>query len=135
MVHQQNKIITLRLFHNSSLIFTSTKKWLYPLFDLEIFLKDFLKDKKSKIKELSLEDKIVGKAAALLIVYLGINKVHAHILSSYGKSVFETYSIRYTYGKLIEKIACKTENLLLNINDPKEAYRIIKNLKTHNNNT
>ncbi len=123
---------TLKLFHNSTVIFTSTKKWLYPLFDLESFLKDYLTHHPEATSDLYLEDKIVGKASAFLIVYMGIPKVHAHILSSYGKKVFETYSIQYTYDTLIERVSCKTEELLKNVRAPKEAYRIIQNLRNNN---
>ncbi len=120
--------ITLKLFYDSTVIFTSTKKWLYPLFDLEIFLKRFIKDDKSRLEKLYLEDKIVGKASAFLIVYLGIKRVHANILSNYGKSVFDSYHINYSYEELIDKIACKTENLLTKVKKPEDAYRIIKSL-------
>ena len=48
-------------------VFTSTGKWLHPLFELE----DYLVEHGLEPGNLILQDKIIGKAAALLIHRLG----------------------------------------------------------------
>ena len=57
---------TLTVLHNGTPIFTSFGKWLYPLFELE----DYLAAHPIQPDTLILQDKIIGKAAALLILRL-----------------------------------------------------------------
>ncbi len=113
---------TMEVIYNEKKIFISQGKWLYPLFDLEVFLKN----NSYQIEKLFLFDKIVGKASALLITRLQFRKVHAGILSLPARMIFEQNHMDYSYDELVEKISCKTETLLQNIDDPKEAYRILK---------
>ncbi|NOY07555.1 MAG: DUF1893 domain-containing protein [Spirochaetes bacterium] len=114
--------VSLKLFCRSQLLYTSRKKWLYPLFDLE----EFLKTQNFESASLILEDKIIGKAAAFLVIRLGITKVRAHLLSRPGKGVFDKHRINYSFDQLVDKILCKTEDLLRDINDPDTAYKIIR---------
>jgi hypothetical protein len=67
---------TLTVFRNGTPIFTSYGKWLYPLFELEAYLVDHT----FQPENLILQDKIIGKAAALLIHRLGFRTVQAGIL-------------------------------------------------------
>ena len=57
------KETTLTVFRNGTPIFTIYGKWLYPLFELE----DYLANHAIEPDHLILQDKIIGKAAALLI--------------------------------------------------------------------
>lgn len=50
------------------------------------------------------EDSIVGKAAASLMVYAGVREVNAGVLSEGGKLVFEMNNIPYTYRELVPYI-------------------------------
>jgi len=84
---------TLTVFHDGTPIFTSYGKWLHPLFELE----DFLADHPMQLERLLLQDKIIGKAAALLIHRLGIRTVKAGILSILGEEVLQRNGIAYTY--------------------------------------
>ena len=54
---------TLTVFRNGTLIFTSNGTWLHPLFELEAYLAA----QPIQPDQLILQDKIIGKAAALLI--------------------------------------------------------------------
>ncbi len=111
---------TLELFSDSRLVFSSAGKWLHPLFELE----DFLAGVGSGLDPaaLSLRDRIAGKAAALLIVRLGIRRVHADVLSLLGKRVFEARQVEHSWDQLVERIDCHTEAALAGIDDPLEAY-------------
>jgi zinc transport system ATP-binding protein len=114
--------LTLTVFRNGTPIFTSSSKWLHPLFELE----DFLADHPIEPTQLLLQDKIIGKAAALLIHRLGFRTVKAGVLSRLGEAVLQRHGIAYTSEQLVDRIHCQTEELLATVEDPDEAYRLVK---------
>ncbi len=113
---------SLNVYHRKRLIFQSSKNWLYPLFELETFLEG----KPYAGKDLLVHDKIIGKAAAMLMIYFNIETVRAGVLSSLGKEALETAGIAYEYVKLVDRIACKTEELLVNETDAAVAYQLVR---------
>jgi hypothetical protein len=113
--------VTLRAYHGEREVFSSVGKWLYPLFELE----EFLETSSYQPETLRLEDKIVGKAAALLLVRLGIRHVKAGVLSKLGREVLERCHVLYSAGQTVERIDCQTEILLSEVEDPEQAYRIV----------
>ena len=113
---------TLTVLHEGTPIFTSHGKWLYPLFELE----QYLADHPLQPARLILQDKIIGKAAALLIHRMGFHTVKAGILSRRGEAVLQRYGIAYTYEQLVDRIHCQTEELLATVEDPEEAYQLVK---------
>lgn len=115
---------TLEVYLDGKLIFHSDGKWLHPLFELENFLRQQNYDPESLI----LKDKIVGRAAALLQIYLGIKSVHAGLMSNLAKEVFDHFQINYEYENLVERIQCRTEELLKNEYDPQKAFEMIMKL-------
>ena len=115
---------TLEVFLEDQLIFYSDGKWLHPLFELEKFLK--LKNYDPGF--LILKDKIVGRAAALLQLYLGIKSVRAGMMSELAKELFDHFKIHYEYEKLVDRIQCRTEELLKDEYDPQKAYQMIRSL-------
>jgi len=113
--------VTLRAYYRQREVFSSVGKWLYPLFELE----EFLDTSSYQPETLRLEDKIVGKAAALLMVRLGIRQVKAGVLSKLGREVLERYHVLCSAGQTVERIDCQTEILLSEVEDPEQAYRIV----------
>ena len=113
---------SLEVYFKSDLIFHSDNHWLHPLFELE----SFLISASISAQHLFLKDKIIGKAAALLIVNLKISSVYTKTLSNLGKAVLEEHNINFEYMSLLDRIDCKTEILMADINDPAEAYRFIQ---------
>jgi hypothetical protein len=113
---------TLTVLYEGSPIFTSHGKWLHPLFELEAYLAAH----PIQPENLILQDKIIGKAAALLIHRLGFRTVKAGILRRLGEAVVQRHGIVYTYEQLVERIHCQTEELLATVEDPEEAYRLVK---------
>ena|SRR5437899_3324384 len=113
---------TLTVLHEGTPIFTSHGNWLYPLFELEAYLAEH----PVQLERLVLQDKIIGKAAALLIHRLGFRTVKAGILSRLGEAVLLRHGIAYTYEQLVDRIHCQTEELLATVEDPEEAYRLVK---------
>ena len=113
---------TLTVLHESTPIFTSHGKWLHPLFELEAYLADH----PIEPAQLLLQDKIIGKAAALMIHRLGFCTVKAGVLSRLGEAVLHRYGIAYSYEQLVDRIHCQTEELLATVEEPEEAYRLVK---------
>ncbi len=78
-------------------------------------------------------DKIVGKAAAMLYVKLGIISVYACVLSEKGEKVLINNNIEYQYETKCSQIInrkktgiCPMEAAVENISDAEEAYTVLK---------
>ena len=106
-------------------IFTSQERGVKPLLHL-------LTEKKGFLKGASVADKVIGKAAALLMVLGEIKEVHTLIISEPAIKVFEKYSIPCYYDKKVDRIVnrtgdglCPMETLCLDIEEPKEAFQKI----------
>lgn len=111
----------LEVTQGDRLIFHSDGKWLHPLLDLERFLAKHPYDPES----LTVRDKIIGRAAALLIVRLGVRRVHAGMLSEIGAEVLQHFGVSYDYENLVPQIACQTEVLLDGEFDLDKAHTLI----------
>ena len=103
-------------------VFASDQHWLYPLFDLE----DYLKQSKTIASDLFLSDKIAGKAAACLIVFLGIKRCHIELLSERAIPVFKANGIEFTYDHLVDHIQCRTEDLITDKMSISDAYLFLR---------
>jgi len=109
------------VYQNDKIIFYSDGHWLHPIFEFEQFL-----EQTSLYPDLlKIKDKIIGRAAALLLVRLGIRKIHARLLSELGKDVLEHFDAQFTYEELVPQIGCQTEDLLKKEYDPETAHRLI----------
>ena len=115
-------MVNFEVYQDDELIFHSNSHWLYPIFEFE----EAVKGKELKYHLLQVRDKIIGRAAALLLIRLDIKKMHAHMLSHLGRDVLEHYKIDYSYDLLVDKIGCQTEDLLADEYDLEEAYTLIK---------
>ncbi|MFN2304989.1 MAG: DUF1893 domain-containing protein [Anaerolineales bacterium] len=118
---QISQEVTLQVFRDEYLLFQSDGKWLYPLFELEDFLRLHEQDRSG----LLVKDKVIGKAAALLLINLEIGQVYAALISTLGIQVLEKYQVPYSFKTCVPRIACKTEEILESIDDPKMAYEIL----------
>ena len=106
-------------------VFTSKERGVKPLLHL-------LSEKKGFLKGASVADKVIGKAAALLLVLGEIKEVHSRIISEPAIQVFENHHVSFFFDKKVTRIAnrtgdglCPMETLCLNVNDPKEAFEKI----------
>lgn len=107
-------------------IFTSQERGVKPLLHL-------LSEKKGFLKGASVADKVIGKAAALLMVLGEIKEVHTLVISEPAIKVFEKYNIPCFYDKKVDRIInrtgdglCPMESLCLDVEEPKEAFTKIK---------
>ena len=113
---------TLQVIREGKTVFTSFGKWLYPLFELEGWFRDGDVDPAG----VTVRDNIVGKAAAFLLVRMGIRHVEAGVLSRLGEHVLKSHRISYTCDELVERVMCRTEQMLQDVEDPHEAYALLK---------
>ncbi len=97
-----------------------------------------------RLSSASVADKVVGRAAALLLAYSHIGEVYAGIISNDGLAALLEYGVKAEYGRLVPKIMnqqgrdlCPLEKLSTTINSPSEAYKKIKEFlfsEEHKNN-
>ena len=113
---------SLILLHDNTQVFTSDEHWLYPLFELE----QFLKDSAIPADQLFLKDKIAGKAAASLIVRLGIRHCFIELLSERAIPVFEKYGVKYSCDHLVDHIQCRTEDLITDRMSMEDTYLFLR---------
>lgn len=85
------------------------------------------------LKGAIVSDRVIGRAAALLLAYAGIQNLYAGIMSQYGAEVLKQAGISFAAGKEVEYIVnrtgdgmCPMEQLVLQQTDPETAYRILK---------
>lgn len=114
------------LIYNDDIIYTSKDKGLKPLI--------YIVENKVNLYGYNAIDKIVGNAAAVIYVKIGVKSVHSPVLS---KSAFETlkkYNIEVTYDQLVDCILNKEktnpgpfEVLIANAKTLDEAYTLILN--------
>ena len=113
--------LSLEFLIDGRVLFSSTGKWLHPLFELE----QFLKTREIDAARGEIHDKVVGRGSAFLIVRLGIRTAHAGMLSRLGKDVLDRAGVTFTWDTFVEEIQCSTEGILRAITDPEEAYPIL----------
>ncbi len=114
--------LTLRLYSGAAVIFSSEKHWLHPLFDLEAFFRQSGHDP----ARTCLVDRITGRAAAFLVVRLGIRELRTQVLSRRAIPVLERHGVRYQGGELVDKVLCATEDLLAGTEDPEAAWSLLQ---------
>ncbi len=122
---EANRGASLTVSLDGKRIFTSGKAWLYPLLELEKFLSVDPIGRRFDPSTLTVRDRIVGKAAALLTLGLGIRTVHAETISVLGKAALDAAGATVTYDRQVDRILCATEELLIDVDDPGEAHRLI----------
>ncbi len=91
-----------------------------------------LVEEKKDLSEGFVADRIVGKAAALLMVLQGARQVYADTLSEPAYAVFEKYGVKFLFRRLVPVIInragdgiCPMEKAVLDTDDPKEAYETL----------
>lgn len=111
---------------NDEEVFTSQKQGIAPIMEL-------LETNKKMLEGAYIADKVIGKAAALLLVKGGIKELYADIISEHALSVLKEKQIIVTYGALVPFIKnrrkdgmCPMEETVLEIESPEDAYIKLK---------
>lgn len=103
-------------------VFESYGSWLHPLFELEEVRERSGLDLSGAL----IRDKVIGKAAALLMLRLGVGRVHGEVVSDLAIGVFESAGVPLTWDNRVERIGCRTEEILAEVDDPQAAYEILR---------
>ena len=113
---------SLEVFSRGKCVFKSDGKWLYPLFELE----ETIGSKSLQRESLFLHDKIAGRAAAALICRMGISRCHIDTISKPASDLFRMYEVNCTFTSLVEKIQCRTEDIINSGMELEEIYRLLR---------
>ncbi len=116
---------TLQVYRGKELVFASSKDGLLPLLE-------YLSSPRPE--EVTIFDKIVGNAAALLAVKAKSKEVYSPLGSELAIRTLESYKIRYHFERVIpyilkpdSKEMCPMEKLSLG-KKPEEFYRALREL-------
>ncbi len=120
---------TIVIYKSDASVVLSNDRGVAPLMKL-------LKEDKEQLRDSMVADKVIGKAAALLMVYAGVKEVYTPTISKPAVDVFENYNVKISYDKIVDRIInrkgdglCPMETLCLEIDDPEEAFVKIQNFK------
>ncbi len=116
---------SLMIYSHGQLIFQSASKGIRPHLEA-------IEAHGEALRGTLMVDKIVGRAAALLIIYSGAAEAHAQVLSKPGKQVLDLYNLPTSYVELTDHIKmkdgsiyCPFERMVQGVTDPAEAYAAI----------
>ena len=88
---------------------------------------------KEDLRGMVCADKIIGKAAAMLLLYGGVCAVHGDVLSVRAKALLEREGVAVSYGVLTDGIInrkgdgpCPMEQAVADLTDPAAAPRVLR---------
>lgn len=117
---------TIVIYKSDASIVVSKDRGVAPLMNL-------LKEDKSQLKDSVVVDKVIGKAAALLMAYAEVKEVYTPVISSPALKVFKNHNIIIHYDKEVERIVnrkgdglCPMETLCIGIENPEDAFLRIR---------
>ena len=119
--------LNLLVFNGEETVFSSRSGGIMPLIEAIEGL-----DRRG-LEELITADRIVGRAAVLLNIHLGVSEVHAMLISIEAKKLLQTNGISFQFREETDAIKmkdgiiyCPFERLVQGISDPEEAYVKVK---------
>ncbi|MGD2201679.1 MAG: DUF1893 domain-containing protein [Candidatus Bathyarchaeota archaeon] len=119
--------MNLLVFCGGEVVFSSGSKGIMPLVEAIDALKGGVS------RGLVTADRIVGRAAVLLNIYLGAVEVHALLISSGAKELLREHGVRFEFREETDAIKmkdgvifCPFERIVQGVSDPGEAYLRIK---------
>lgn len=115
--------LNLLVFSGGETVFSSGSGGIMPLIEAIEGLD------RGGLGELITADRIVGRAAVLLNIHLGVGEVHAKLISTGAKDMLQKYGIGFRFREETDAIKmkdgviyCPFERLVQGISDPEEAY-------------
>ncbi len=118
---------TLRIYQDETLVFSSEKDRLLPLMEFIV-----LQQKDSAQQPVTIFDKIMGNAAALLAIKVNCREVYSPLGSELAVRTLERYGIEYHLSEIVPYIQrpdgkgiCPMEQLSIN-KEPEGFYREMK---------
>ncbi|WP_337617417.1 ECF transporter S component [Acidaminococcus timonensis] len=117
---------SIALIKNHNVIFTDRSRGVMPLLKL-------LDKQPELLRDALVVDKIIGKAAAMLLTLGGVKEIHTYMLSQNGRAFLERHHIPVTAQCDIDMIQnrqkdgiCPFEKSVLDTEDLEEAYARLK---------
>lgn len=114
------------LVKENEIVNTSRKNGLLPILDL-------YNNDKSILKNAIVADKVIGKAAALILKEANIKELYAELISENAIELLDKTNIKYRYNKKVREIRnrdntdiCPMEELALESNNADELIEKIK---------
>ena len=105
---------------------TSEKRGIAPIMEL-------LRENKELLKGAYVADKVIGKAAALLLIEGGISYLHTQVISEHAIEVLRMSNIEFEYQSLVPYIVnragdgmCPMEETVLEVTDSTKAYELLQ---------
>lgn len=102
-------------------IYTSQLKGIAPLINP-------MKENQLFFKDAIVVDRVIGKAAAMLLALSQVQYIYAYVLSRKAREILDAYKIDYDYGKLADYIVnrdhtgmCPMEKTVYDMTDLNEA--------------
>lgn len=79
----------------------------------------------------TIADKVIGKAAAAMVVVGGVKELYAEVMSKRAIPFLEEAGIAYTYGTLVDTIKeegdrCQLEKITAPANTPEETVALLR---------
>ena len=116
----------LMIYINGDLVFSSSSKGIKPHLEAIETLG------KEKLNGAVMADKIVGRAAALLMLYSKPSEVYAGVITFTAKEMLEAEGVKVFPAEIVEavkqvdgRIYCPFESMVQGISEPVEAYHAI----------
>jgi len=98
-------------------------------------LLEWLEKSPDTLRGSCIADKVVGKAAALLMVLGNVSEVYAEVLSASAEECFQKNKIVFSFGEKVPHILnrtqtdmCPMEKRCIEIESPQNAYEILKEM-------
>ena len=114
--------LTLKLLRGEEVLFTSERRWLHPLFELETYFKETGVEPAGTL----LVDRVTGRAAAMLMARLGLPRLRTGVLSRLAIPILEAHGIACLAREIVERIPCATESELETVEDLEAAYGLLR---------
>ncbi len=119
---------------NDTGVHVSEKKGIAPMID-------WLEEDREFLRGASVADKVVGRAAAMLMVYAGVAEVYASVVSNGALALLTEKGIACRYSNTTLAISnrrgdgiCPMEKTVAPIKDPEKAYEALREkLRSMNN--
>jgi hypothetical protein len=118
-------------------VHSGSGKWLHPLFELT----DLLGAGEAAAKggrpgarpdgpfgppgELLVRDRVIGRAAAFLVLRCGVISAWGDVVSDGAVALFEAAGANIGWESRIPAIGCVTEQLLAGVDDPEAAWELL----------
>jgi hypothetical protein len=105
-------------------LYRNDGKWLHPLFDL-LELDGPAREALVSAGELFLRDRVIGRAAAFLILRARIRHAWADVVSDGALALFDAAGASLGGAERVTAIGCQTEELLRNVADSEAAWDLL----------